>query len=112
MYLEGSLGMSVTDQEAVGFRGTNEGGALKATTNWISPNTGATNSSGFTAFPGGYRRFNGAYTSFGVNGDWWSSSEFDSVNAWSRRLNYGNSNVLRYDVDNKRNGFSVRCVRD
>jgi uncharacterized protein (TIGR02145 family) len=109
--LEGSLGVSVTDQETEGFRGTNEGGALKATTNWISPNTGATNSSGFTAFPGGYRDNGGTYNFIGFIGFWWISTEYDSNYAWLRELDYGYSDVLRTFI-NKQDGFSVRCVRD
>ncbi len=111
MYLESSLGMSVTDQETVGWRGTTEGGALKATTNWNTPNTGASNSSGFTAFPGGSRSYIGSYDAIGNYGNWWSSTEDDSVNAWSRILGYASSVVARYNLD-MQNGFSVRCVRD
>lgn len=111
MYLEGSLGMSVADQETAGYRGTTEGGALKATTNWLSPNTGATNSSGFTGFPGGYRSVNGPYTNIGYSGGWWSSTEDDSGTAWNRGLYYSSSSVGR-DGNDKRYGFSVRCVRD
>jgi len=111
MYLESSLGMSVADQETAGYRGTNEGGALKATTNWNSPNTGATNSSGFTGFPGGNRDSNGPYYGIGSGGYWWSSTENDSSLAWYRRLNYGLSDVFR-DYSGKRPGFSVRCIRD
>jgi uncharacterized protein (TIGR02145 family) len=111
MYLEGTLGMSVTDQETTGWRGTNEGGAIKATTNWTSPNIGATNSSGFTALPGGYRYFTGSYNYIGSYGYWWSSSETDSFNAWFRTLYYSDSNVYRSSL-NKPLGFSVRCVRD
>jgi uncharacterized protein (TIGR02145 family) len=111
MYLESALGMSVTDQETVAYRGINEGGAMKATTNWSSPNTGATNSSGFTAFPGGYRNVNGTYNFIGYYGLWWSSAESDSYNAWYRALNYDNSYVYRYSI-NRLVGFSVRCLRD
>jgi uncharacterized protein (TIGR02145 family) len=111
MYLEGSLGMSVADQDITGFRGTTEGGALKATTNWNSPNTGATNSSGIMALPGGCRFYSGSYNAIGDYGGWWSSTEGDSNYAWYRGLYFYNSNVDRYD-DYKRNGFSVRCVRD
>ncbi len=112
MYLEGSLGMSVADQETAEWRGTNEGGALKTTTNWNSPNVGATNSSGFTALPGGWRSNFGSYSIFGDDGLWWSSTEYDSVNAWYRGLNYLISDVDRNDDVNKHFGFSVRCVRD
>lgn len=111
MYLESSLGMSVADQETIGWRGTNEGGALKATTNWNSPNTGATNSSGFTALPGGYRDVNGTYFNIGNYGNWWSSTENFSFYAWFRLLYYTNSNVYRFNYF-KHFGFSVRCVRD
>jgi uncharacterized protein (TIGR02145 family) len=107
MCLEGSLGMSVTDQETAGWRGTNEGGALKSTTGWPSPNTGATNSSGFTAFPGGDRDGSGAYYTTGDYGFWWSSSE----GAWDRGLSFFNSSVDRAN-GGKHYGFSVRCVRD
>jgi uncharacterized protein (TIGR02145 family) len=111
MYMEGSLGMSVTGQETTGLRGTNEGGAMKVTTIWISPNTGATNSSGFTAFPDGYRGSNGAYGNIGSYCYWWSSKEYGSNSAWHRSLYYSDSRVDRYGHD-KRFGFSVRCVRD
>jgi len=111
MYLESSLGMSVTDQETAGWRGTNEGGALKATTNWNAPNTGATNSSGFAAFPGGYRNDDGTYFSIGDYGYWWSSTESGSTSAWLRELDYFDSDVYR-DNASKQSGFSVRCVRD
>lgn len=113
MYMEGSLGMSVTDQETAGWRGTNEGGALKSTTGWTSPNTGATNSSGFTAFPGGYRTSDGsAYSNIGYFGYWWSSTEAGSFYAWGRGLYNVKSNVVRYDTSAKRSGLSVRCIKD
>jgi uncharacterized protein (TIGR02145 family) len=112
MYLEGSLGMSVANQETVGWRGNNnEGGALKAITNWTSPNTGATNSSGFTALPGGFRHFNGPYGYRGFDGDWWSSTESDFSFAWHRVLTYGLSIGSR-SASAERYGFSVRCVKN
>jgi uncharacterized protein (TIGR02145 family) len=117
MYLEGSLGMSVTDQESVFQRGTNEGAALKATTGWPpplgtgAPNTGATNSSGFTAFPGGYRDGWG-YGYIGESGDWWTSSEYDSGLAWSRVLDYYDFSGVIRAYGGKNSGISVRCVRD
>jgi len=82
------------------------------TSHWNSPNTGATNESGFTAFPGGYRYgYDGYYDYVGSYGYFWSSSENNSSNAWIRILNYNNSEVNR-SSSNERNGFSVRCVRD
>jgi uncharacterized protein (TIGR02145 family) len=111
MYLEGSLGMTVSDQQIEGARGTNEGGAMKATTNWTSPNTGATNSSGFTALPGGYCYNSVPSTDIGYSGYWWSSTENGSFSAWNRFLFYDYSIVLRF-ARSKQNGFSVRCLRD
>jgi uncharacterized protein (TIGR02145 family) len=111
MYLEGSLGMSLVDQETAGYRGTIEGGVLKGTTSWTSPNTGATNSLAFTALPGGFRDVNGLFYDFSNDGVWWSSADFDSLSAWVRSLYYTNSSVYRYNL-NKQYGFSMRCVRD
>ena len=84
---------------------------MKATTGWSSPNTGATNSSGFTALPGGYRFLYGTYTTIGYTGYWWSSSENVSYNAWYRLLYYDASFVNR-DANAKQFGLNVRCVRD
>ena len=88
------------------------GGPLKSTELWNAPNTGATNSSGFSGLPGGRRNyFNGNYDFLGNYGHWWSATESSATNAWLRRLDYVNANVLRLNYD-KKMGFSVRCVRD
>ena len=64
------------------------GGKMKesGTSHWISPNTDATNSSGFTGLPGGYRNNNGTFGGIGAYGYWWSSSEIDTYYAWYRKL--------------------------
>ncbi len=112
MYLEGSLGMSVADQEMIGNRGSNVGGAMKSITNWTSPNTGATNNSGFTAVSGGYRELDGLNQFIGIYGAWWSSTEFDNNLAWDRNLLY-NDTIVRRDIDgSKRVGFSIRCLKN
>jgi uncharacterized protein (TIGR02145 family) len=76
--LEIYLGMSQSDADKPGLRGSDEGGKLKetGTAHWHSPNIGATNSSGFSALPGGCRDFNftGAYEGMGELGNWWSST--------------------------------------
>jgi uncharacterized protein (TIGR02145 family) len=90
------------------------GGKLKetGTTHWQSPNTGATNESGFTALPGGYRFGHGAFGYVGDGGFWWSSSEYSTINAWYRYMYYNSSSVFRYSYYYKNFGFSVRCVKD
>ncbi len=89
------------------------GGKMKevGTTSWNSPNTDATNTSLFTGLPGGNRINNGNYYYIGGNGYWWSSTEYDTFDAWYRDLNYGLGNAYR-NLDGKRIGFSVRCLRD
>ena len=90
------------------------GGKLKetGTSHWFSPNTGATNSAGFTALPGGLRDyFDGTFNNVGYLGNWWSSTTYDAANAWYRNLHYYIANAGRYTYD-RHNGFSVRCVRD
>ncbi len=88
------------------------GGKMKSVTGWNSPNRGATNSSGFSALPGGYRfNNNGTFNNVGNYGNWWSSSENGSSSAWYGSLYYDYANLYRYG-NNKRFGFSVRCVRD
>ena len=88
------------------------GGKMKATTLWNSPNTNATNSSGFTGLPGGYiYYYDGAFNDIGRINNWWSSSEASTTNARVLGLGYSYGDAIRYN-DNKRNGFSVRCLRD
>ena len=112
--LEMYLGMSRSDADATGWRGSPVGGKLKEadTAHWNSPNEGATNESGFTALPGGYRlSINGTFHDIGGRGYCWSSTEDSSASAWVRLLDYYNSGVYR-DGYYKHGGYSVRCVRD
>jgi uncharacterized protein (TIGR02145 family) len=89
------------------------GGKLKESgmVHWQSPNTGATNSSGFTALPGGGRDTFGTYYSILNGGLWWTGTEDGPANAWIRSLL---SNTISVDrtANGKRNGYSVRCVKD
>ena len=90
------------------------GGKMKetGTEHWNSPNTGATNESGFTALPGGYRGSgNGNDYGMGGYGHFWSSTEGGSGLAWNRILSYYGSGVYR-GGSGKQSGFSVRCLRD
>ena len=89
------------------------GGKMKetGTAHWTTPNTAATNSSGFTGLPGGCRNINFSFNYIGIGGYWWSSSEYNTAGAWSRNLYYDNGNADR-NLYNKGDGFSVRCLRD
>jgi uncharacterized protein (TIGR02145 family) len=92
------------------------GGALKSMSTqptlggWISPNAGATNSSGFSAGPGGDMGANGGFNGVGNYGFWWSSSLF-GTDAWNRTL-YSNDGSIPRNPNPRPAGFSVRCLRD
>ena len=91
------------------------GGKLKetGTTHWNSPNTSATNETGFTALPGGDRGIGGYFRGVGDDGYWWSATEsYINYYALYRYVYYDNSDVFRYNGKNKEVGLSVRCVRD
>jgi len=111
--LERHLGMSIEESDKKLYRGTNEGGKLKETSlsYWKVPNEKSTNKSGFSALPGGYRSIFGLYNNMGNIAYFWSSTEFNSTNIWSRTLYYNNSKVNRHD-NSKEYSFSVRCIKD
>ncbi len=90
------------------------GGKLKekGTAHWISPNEGATNETGFTALPAGYRMNDGEiFYHLSSHAYFWSFTEDNGSDAWYRYLNSSYSNVYRYNYD-KSGGFSVRCIKD
>ena len=96
--------------------GTDEGGKLKeaGTIHWVSPNTGANNSSGFSALPGGDRHYNdGKFGSQGISAHFWCSTEYDLINSlsWRRYLSNSYESIYRCYSQNSF-GFSVRCVKD
>ncbi len=92
-----------------------DGGKLKkeGITEWLSPNSFATNTSGFSALPAGFRDEAGNYVQISTNGKWWSSLQHEifKSNAWYRDLNNGNGALFRGFYD-KSAGLSVRCVED
>jgi uncharacterized protein (TIGR02145 family) len=94
--------------------------SLASTTSWdsstttcaVGNNLSANNSTGFSALPGGYRRnSDGSFWYLSRYGYWWSSTEYDGSIAWNRGLRYTYATVYR-GYGSKRNGFSVRCLRD
>jgi uncharacterized protein (TIGR02145 family) len=89
------------------------GGKMKTTGTalWQAPNTGATNSSGFTALPGGIRDENGVFFNMGIGAYWWSSTQYGSSGAWGRSLGNTSSEVYNgYPL--MQTGFYVRCIKN
>ena len=116
MELEMYLGMSEEEANSSGWRGTNEGSKLAGNTGLWSNGNLENNSefgtSGFSAFPAGYRYLgNGSYYDMGNYGYFWSSSEYGGTDAWNRKLSYDYSYVSR-SYGYERYGFSVRCLGD
>jgi uncharacterized protein (TIGR02145 family) len=89
------------------------GDKLKETgsAHWNSPPNTSNNESGFTALPGGYRADYNIFDYVGRYGYWWSATQFDALTVWSRTL-YSNSGLVSKIGNDKKNGFSVRCLRD
>jgi uncharacterized protein (TIGR02145 family) len=88
------------------------GGKMKSTSSlWTSPNTGADNTSGFTALPGGYRDNGGSFTNGSSSAFFWSATEYGSSFALYPYLASSNSTVYS-GYDRKSIGASVRCLRD
>lgn len=112
--LEMSLGMSQTDADNYDWRGTDEGGQLKEIgfSNWAVPNEGASNSSGFTAVPGGFRSLKGLFYNIDSYAAFWTATENQGIEKpWYRTLNADMEQVYR-QYHNKQLGLSVRCVKD
>jgi uncharacterized protein (TIGR02145 family) len=114
MELEMFLGMSQSDAEMEGFRGTNEGSQLAGNANlWTDgelENNSEFGTSGFTFLPAGYRYFDGgSFDDEHRFGYFWSSSEDNSNGAYNRALSFAYSNVWRGN-SGKGYGYSVRCL--
>ncbi|MCF8405534.1 MAG: right-handed parallel beta-helix repeat-containing protein [Bacteroidales bacterium] len=95
------------------------GGEMKSTRTdpdahprWNSPNSGANNNSGFTAYPGGSRKYNATFpNNLGANSLWWSSSQNGSNHSWLRILEYSSAQAFTTYGD-KSTGMSIRCLKD
>lgn len=105
--LENFLGDSSKAGGILKATGTIEGG----TGLWHEPNFGATNISGFTALPGGYRFPNGTFHGIGYYGYWWAFTGVDTNNTWHRFLHYQGSYIHLLDYGTNA-GLSVRCIKE
>ena len=64
-----------------------------------------------SALLGGWRNNNETFNNIDNNGNWWSSSENDTNNAWNLNMNSNNQNA-NMNNNNKEWGFSVRCLQN
>jgi uncharacterized protein (TIGR02145 family) len=94
------------------------GGKMKSTDTqpttggWNIPNTGATNESGFSALPSGFRSdLTGSFDNIGNRTAFWSATDFNSNLAWTRLLTHS-GNFVSNNVSNKLMGLSIRCLKD
>lgn len=93
------------------------GGKLKAIGKWAEPNVGATNETGFSAFPGGERYVNGqnidgAFLGLESGGRWCTSSEQSASQFFTISIYRSSGKIDDMIPDNKKKGLSVRCLKD
>ncbi len=110
--LEMFLGMTQAQADATEWRGTDEGGKLKesGTAHWATPNTGATNSSGFTALPGGWTFATDFYQLNHHATIWTSSTSYP--NYYFEREMYNNKTQIRRIPIAYYAEKNVRCIKD
>ena len=89
------------------------GGKLKetGTSHWTTPNYMATNETGFTALPNGWRHIEDIFVNFAKFGGWWSSTEYTATDAFCNYVSY-KSDLVTEEIDNKKCGIAVRCLKD
>jgi uncharacterized protein (TIGR02145 family) len=111
--MELTLGMPPADISLFGvYRGVAQlvGSQMKNATGWATGENG-TNTSGFSALPGGYRYYvDGTFQAIDSWSYWWSSDIGNGTETWYRRLDGTNNGVFRNSVD-YRAGKYVRCVK-
>ena len=110
--LEVEIGMTVSESNKTGWRGVNqaENLVIKFSEGWIEPVLFGTNSTGFSALPGGCRVFNGTSNVLSNSAFWWTSSE-NNNQAYYRYLDSKMKTIFRH-YTYKQYGFSIRCVKD
>ena len=100
---------TVLETSLGGLIGT--GGSLKETglTYWIAPNTGATNSTGFSGYGGGYRQ-TGGFTDLQIWGVWWLNTDTGGAGE-TFNFRYDSNDIFQTNYP-KEFGFSVRLLKD
>jgi uncharacterized protein (TIGR02145 family) len=109
---------SIWGVEIIGNSYNTAGGAMKSLGTiddgmglWIAPNEGASNASGFSSLPAGYKNGSGGYNEFGSRSIWWTSTAYfaAAISFNIRNISY---TIEGGGATNRRNGLSVRCIRD
>lgn len=113
--LEQFLGLAPATASQIGWRGVNEGDQLKSQSGWNFGN--GNNATGYTGLPAGARsQSTGGYVDLGLAGNWWSSSDTSSIQAWRRGLNSYYPSQLPGSILRRSNfkyhGQSIRCIKD
>jgi uncharacterized protein (TIGR02145 family) len=85
------------------------GDKMKSKVLWNTPNTDATNESGFSGLPGGVRTY--GFSLSGNYGYWWCSREINVNRASNLYLGHSISRVWR-NTSYKTDGLSCRCVKN
>jgi len=90
-----------------------QGGSCNTTEHprWNESSENGTDDYGFSGFPGGQRNYAGNFSGVGEYLHWWSSTGYSTYRGWCRYLNYNSGNIGATDKS-KRDGFSVRCLKD
>ncbi|MCP4122758.1 MAG: hypothetical protein GY751_13475 [Bacteroidetes bacterium] len=91
------------------------GGKMKEAgeTHWLTPNTGATNESGFTGLPGGWgQSSSSSYGTLTEMGLWWSATAKPPVEQWIMRLEFNHTQGELVSDEPQAFSLSVRCIRD
>ncbi|MDD4033351.1 MAG: FISUMP domain-containing protein [Candidatus Paceibacterota bacterium] len=89
------------------------GGNMKetGTAHWMEPNSGATNESGFTGLPGGFRLYNGSFAGIGYQGRFWCDWFGDSTASFWTLYSEESGIYSLNHYDFKDMGLSVRCLK-
>ncbi len=109
--LEMHLGMSQSQADIEGVRGTIQGKKLKSLHHWHNYGNG-NDAVNFTGLPGGYLVDEGIFDNLTVGGYWWTATGDGPNDAWYRYMYWDITTVIRYSYWKNQGGFSVRCVRD
>jgi len=108
--VDSQYGYPDAEWDGTDYRGFDAGLNLKSASDWYSGGNG-TDLYGFTALPGGYRSNIGSFNNLGSRGYFWSSTEYSTGTAWSRKLHCYYDEVYR-GLSSKGHGRSVRCLQD